>query len=84
MKTAPHIAVGLTACAALAAGYVLATEDRALFDAGQTQFLLQLADTQRPQAATDAGASRGRSSFRREVVFSAPQSASPAAQAFRH
>jgi hypothetical protein len=83
MKTAPHLAVGLTTFAALAAGYVLATEDRALFEPQQAQLLVWAEESPRQAPVQDVGGALGRVSFRREA-FAMPQAASPAARVMTH
>ncbi len=72
MKTAPHIAVGLTACAALAAGYVLATDDGTPFDAQQTQFQGWVAEAQGGVPAKAPLLSSGRLSYQTGAVFITP------------
>ena len=75
MKTAPHLVVGLTACAALAAGFVLATEDRALFEPCQAQMVV---------CADDAPSGAPRVSFPKEAAYAVPQGVSPATRETKH
>jgi hypothetical protein len=76
MKTDPHLAVALTACAALAATFVLSTEDHALFEPRQAQLLVWADDVQSvvPRPAP----------FGNDGVFSVPQVVSPAGRVTRH
>ena len=62
MKATPHLAVGLIACAALAAGYVMATEDRAVFDTEQALIVW-------PDDAQGAAPAQGRDASGRPVAF---------------
>ncbi len=82
MKTAPHLALGLTTCAALVAGYVLVTQDRALFEPGQAQPLVWGVSPQGAMPAQDVGFSLRRARSK-EAAGHAPPAASPATRAAR-